>query len=263
MCFRLWEHTYFFYGGKYGTVPILRKGICGQLLSAMRRTQTETKRLSSVQRGAVAANEILPPMRIRISRPQTERGGKNALTLCAGKAAKGNQNSARDHLSRLRCVLRLRKFSARRTARKFNLFGQARVCRVRFAEIGIAPLCADRDQSANLSSLRCIKQITLPDAIVSIGESAFEGCRALTAAVLPQNLRVLGREAFARCESLTEVTIFPKIAMIGGYAFNGCKRLTDIRFYGTRAQWEGIKKGKNIFSPAHPAIHCTDETIEN
>lgn len=113
--------------------------------------------------------------------------------------------------------------------------------------------------------LHCVAldEITLPDAIVSIGESAFEGCRALTAAVLPQNLRVLGREAFARCESLTEVTIFPKIAMIGGYAFNGCKRLTDIRFYGTRAQWEGIKKGRNIFSPAHPAIHCTDETVEN
>lgn len=158
VCFRLWEHTYFFYGGKHGTVPILRKGICGQLLSAMRRTQTKTKRLSSVQRGAVAANQILPPMRVRISRPQTERGGKNALAVCTGKAAKGNQNSARDHLSRLRRVLRLRKFSARRTARKFNLFGQARVCRVHIAEIGIAPLCADRDQSANLSSLRCIKR---------------------------------------------------------------------------------------------------------
>ena len=139
-------------------MPILRKGICGQLLPAMRRTQTKTKRLSSVQRGAAAANEILPPMRIRISRPQTERGGKNVLTLCAGKAAKGNQNSARDHLSRLRRVLRLRKFGARRTARKFNLFGQASVRRVHIAEIGIAPLCADRDQSANLSSLRCIKR---------------------------------------------------------------------------------------------------------
>lgn len=263
MCFRLWEHTYFFYGGKHGTVPILRKGICGQLLSAMRRTQTETKRLSSVQRGAVAANEILPPMRIRISRPQTERGGKTPLLFARAKLQKeikipqgitflaydafyGCENLARAVLPESLTYLGKRAFAECASLKSVSL-----------------PSALTEIKAQTFLHCVALNEITLPDAIVSIGESAFEGCRALTAAVLPQNLRVLGREAFARCESLTEVTIFPKIAMIGGYAFNGCKRLTDIRFYGTRAQWEGIKKGKNIFSPARPAIHCTDETIEN
>lgn len=50
------------------------------------------------------------------------------------------------------------------------------------------------------SSLVCM---VLPQGLVSVGESAFEGCRELKAVYIPDSVVTVGRDAFAGCPSLT------------------------------------------------------------
>jgi|GEM_PF-6637437 len=53
----------------------------------------------------------------------------------------------------------------------------------------------------------------------SIGESAFEGCRALKSITLPDGLISIGSYAFANCSKLAAITIPDSVQSIGGYAF--------------------------------------------
>ena len=72
-----------------------------------------------------------------------------------------------------------------------------------------------------------LKQITLSDSIVSIGDSAFYGCRDLKLIlnekgerVLPRNLLSIGDAAFCFCTSLTELELNDDLRLIGWNAFS-------------------------------------------
>ncbi len=51
-----------------------------------------------------------------------------------------------------------------------------------------------------------ITEIAIPEGTAFIADSAFAGCRALTALSLPASLRAVGADAFLECTSLTTVT---------------------------------------------------------
>lgn len=87
-----------------------------------------------------------------------------------------------------------------------------------------------------------VTQIGLPDGIVSIEESAFEGCALLTSIHLPDTLESIGRSAFSGCQSLKSVMIPKGVISFGIYqdssggifenkssVFSGCSSLTEIR----------------------------------
>ena len=70
--------------------------------------------------------------------------------------------------------------------------------------------------------------ITIPNTVTTIGESAFENCNGLTSIVLPDNVTTIGESAFLNCSSITSVTIPNSVTSIGDYAFSGCSSLKSI-----------------------------------
>ena len=64
--------------------------------------------------------------------------------------------------------------------------------------------------------------------VTSIGNSAFSGCRGLTAVTIPDGVTSIGSSAFSNCSGLTSVTIPASVMRIGNNAFNYCSSLTSI-----------------------------------
>ena len=64
-----------------------------------------------------------------------------------------------------------------------------------------------------------IKNVTLPESIVVIGDRAFEHCEALETINIPKNAKVIGEHAFFDCTSLKSLTIPKNVTTIGEKAF--------------------------------------------
>ena len=73
-----------------------------------------------------------------------------------------------------------------------------------------------------------LTSIVLPDNVTTIGESAFENCNGLTSIVIPDKVTTIGSSAFLNCSSITSVTIPNSVTSIGNYAFSGCSGLKSI-----------------------------------
>ncbi len=65
--------------------------------------------------------------------------------------------------------------------------------------------------------------------VTNIGNSAFEGCSALTSVTIPENVTSIGAGAFSGCFALTNVDIPSSVTNIGSSAFSTCYSLTYIR----------------------------------
>ena len=73
-----------------------------------------------------------------------------------------------------------------------------------------------------------LTSITIPGSVTSIGNSAFSGCSSLTSITIPDSITSIGDSAFSGCSSLTSITIPDSVTSIGDYAFYGCSSLTSI-----------------------------------
>jgi uncharacterized repeat protein (TIGR02543 family) len=73
-----------------------------------------------------------------------------------------------------------------------------------------------------------LREVFLPDGIITIGYYAFSGCNSLTTANIPQTATTIGYYAFFNCTSLINITLPDTLIGIGGYAFYGCSSLTNI-----------------------------------
>ena len=75
-----------------------------------------------------------------------------------------------------------------------------------------------------------ITEIALPEGLISIGDSTFEGVRTLKKATLPSSLQTMGINTFRACTSLTEVTFAHgaklKALPAGTFAESGIKSIT-------------------------------------
>jgi hypothetical protein len=73
-----------------------------------------------------------------------------------------------------------------------------------------------------------ITHITLPEGLLAIGNSAFEGCAALTGIDLPKSLVCIAKEAFKDCRQLAGIDLPEGLVSIGKSAFEGCTALTGV-----------------------------------
>ncbi len=78
--------------------------------------------------------------------------------------------------------------------------------------------------------LVCLKQamgeISIPNSVRTIGDSAFIRCTSLTSVNIPNSVTTIGNYAFYGCESLTSVSIPNSVTTIGNNAFCSCPLTT-------------------------------------
>ena len=70
-----------------------------------------------------------------------------------------------------------------------------------------------------------LQAVSIPDGVRSIGSGAFQWCSALREVRLPDGIAALEELVFADCSSLESVTIPAGVKLIGEYAFYGCTEL--------------------------------------
>lgn len=74
----------------------------------------------------------------------------------------------------------------------------------------------------------CIKSVTIPEGVVSIGEQVFTYCINLEKVSLPQSLTTIGQNAFSYCSKIEQLTIPSNVTSIGSYCFMNCTGLKSI-----------------------------------
>ena len=74
----------------------------------------------------------------------------------------------------------------------------------------------------------CTSEVTIPESVTSIGDSAFYGQQELTSVIIPDSVTSIGTQAFYNCVNLASVAIGKGVTNIGSYAFSGCRRVTNV-----------------------------------
>lgn len=75
---------------------------------------------------------------------------------------------------------------------------------------------------------RSLVDITMPEGLISIGDSAFCNCSSITNLTFPSTLKLIESSAFFGCEALKTVTMQNGVEAIGDSAFCSCAGLVSI-----------------------------------
>jgi hypothetical protein len=83
---------------------------------------------------------------------------------------------------------------------------------------------------------RNLEQIELPNSIVSIRESSFNGCDRLEGITLPSKTISIGIAAFSGCSKLVHINLDAAITSIEVAAFHACVNLETPSIYNTKIE---------------------------
>jgi hypothetical protein len=92
------------------------------------------------------------------------------------------------------------------------------------SQINNVPVTAIGDQSFYSSS---VTNVTIPDSVTSIGESAFNDCTSLASVTIPDSVTSIGGNSFY-ASSLTSIEIPDGVSIIGSESFAFCEGLTNV-----------------------------------
>ena len=67
-----------------------------------------------------------------------------------------------------------------------------------------------------------IKEIDIPNCVISIEDRAFADCIFLEIVDIPNSVKFIGREAFSNCFRLISIDIPNSVSYIGNGAFSSC-----------------------------------------
>ncbi len=102
-----------------------------------------------------------------------------------------------------------------------------------------------------------LREIQLPDSLVTIGDEAFSGCRVLKVLQIPENVQEIGRNAFYSTRELTELRIPRATQTIGAGAFTRTgARVTVAEDNPVYAWTDGLL----IHSPTMTVIRASGQT---
>lgn len=73
-----------------------------------------------------------------------------------------------------------------------------------------------------------LRQITIPNSVISIEEEAFMGCSQIEAVNIPKTVQTIGEHAFAECSHLESVTLNDGILTLGNGCFEKCDSLASV-----------------------------------
>lgn len=111
-----------------------------------------------------------------------------------------------------------------------------------------------------------IKNIEMPDNVVSLGVSSFRGCSSITSINCGTNLAGMDKEAFRSCTSLKDINFNDCLICIGGGCFQGCTSLVSISgipetivdwVYTNVSKGLGYGFGDGVFSGCTKLESCT------
>ena len=106
-----------------------------------------------------------------------------------------------------------------------------------------------------------VTNLTIPNSVTSIGNSAFQGCRGLTSITIPNSVTTISDKAFWACDYLACVTIPNSVTTIGNEAFARCS-LNEVYSYITDPLH--ITMGIDVFYPykSNRTLYVPEGTFE-
>lgn len=88
-----------------------------------------------------------------------------------------------------------------------------------------------------------LTEISIPKSVTRINYSALWGCSNLTAITVPDSVTIIDDLAFDGCEKLTSIVIPDSVTAIDDVAFQYCDNLTTVYYTGSQAEWKQIEIG--------------------
>ena len=86
----------------------------------------------------------------------------------------------------------------------------------------------NKDKTLLLAFPTASGDVTIPEGVTSIGNTAFYGCSSLSSVVIPEGVTSIGGGAFSGCSSLSSVVIPEGVTSIGNSTFYGCSSLSSV-----------------------------------
>ena len=105
-----------------------------------------------------------------------------------------------------------------------------------------------------------IEYIVLPSFATNIGQSAFHGCENIKSLIIPDGITSIHYATFMGCNSLHEILLPGSIEQINSEAFKNCTSLEVVYFLGEALKWEGIYIGAENEALTNATIYYYSET---
>ncbi len=118
-------------------------------------------------------------------------------------------------------------------------------------KIGDEVYSVEEISSGAFANNQSISVLITNDGLLSIGESAFYGCTALTRAVIASSVKTVKRAAFSSCDMLTTVYIGSGISEIGSEAFEKSSALKNIYYALGESDFANVDGSEGLADITH------------